>query len=179
MDTKATEHTVRALVISGSMGSGKTTVLGEASDLLAAHGVPHAAIDLDAISTVLLPEPAASDVSLRNVAAVYSNVVAAGITRILLAEAVESRERLQQLRQAMRHAEFVVCRLTAGVETMQDRLRIREPGVQQERFLARSLELHETLESARLEDFVVSNDGRNITEVAEDLLRRASWVLLE
>jgi hypothetical protein len=32
------------------MGSGKTTVLGEASDILSAGGVVHAAIDLDAMS---------------------------------------------------------------------------------------------------------------------------------
>ncbi len=29
------------LVISGSMGSGKTTVLGEASDILTEAGIPH------------------------------------------------------------------------------------------------------------------------------------------
>ena len=35
------------LIITGSMGSGKTSVLGEASDLLAGRHVIHAAIDLD------------------------------------------------------------------------------------------------------------------------------------
>src|SRR5690349_23304571 len=47
------------LVISGSMGAGKTTVLGEASDLLAASGIEHAAIDLDTLSIGLF----AGDVS--------------------------------------------------------------------------------------------------------------------
>jgi adenylate kinase len=48
--------TVRVIVITGSMGAGKTTVLGEASDLLAAHGITHAAIDLDALGVSHLTE---------------------------------------------------------------------------------------------------------------------------
>jgi hypothetical protein len=43
----AMDHDVKVLVISGSMGSGKTTVLGEASDLLTMANILHAAIDLD------------------------------------------------------------------------------------------------------------------------------------
>ncbi len=36
------------------MGCGKTTVLGEASEILSAYGTVHAAIDLDAIGSALL-----------------------------------------------------------------------------------------------------------------------------
>ena len=54
----------RSLVlISGSMGSGKTSVLGEASDLLTTNGVVHAAIDLDALGAAHLP-PGASEQEL-------------------------------------------------------------------------------------------------------------------
>ena len=167
---------VKVLVISGSMGSGKTTVLGEASDILAEHGAAHAAIDLDAIGTVLLPDHAARLLSRRNLAAVYSNFVAAGITRLLLAEAVVSREDVEQLQQAMSGAELVVCRLTADLETMQRRIRIREPGIYQERFVERCRTLHEALEAAKLEDFIVVNDGRAITDVAREVLVRAGWI---
>ena len=41
---------VPMLVISGAMGSGKTTVLSELSDLLEEAGVAHAAVDLDTLS---------------------------------------------------------------------------------------------------------------------------------
>ena len=37
------QQTIPVLVISGSMGAGKTTVLSEASDILAEASVPHAA----------------------------------------------------------------------------------------------------------------------------------------
>ena len=42
------EH-VPVIVITGNMGAGKTTILAEASDLLTAGGIVHAAIDLDTL----------------------------------------------------------------------------------------------------------------------------------
>jgi hypothetical protein len=43
------------LVITGGMGAGKTSILGEASDLLAMRQIAHAAIDLDALGLAWLP----------------------------------------------------------------------------------------------------------------------------
>ena len=167
---------VKVIVISGSMGSGKTTVLGEASDLLAENGIQHAVIDRDAIGTVLLPDHEATRLSLRNLVALYRHFVAAGITRILLADAVASRGEVEHLQQAMPGAELVFCRLTADLETMEQRLRIREPGIYQEQFVERSRTLHEALEAANVEDFIVGNDGRAITDVAREVLVRAGWM---
>jgi hypothetical protein len=165
------------LLISGSMGSGKTTVLGEASDILADAGIRHAALDLDALGTRLLPDEAARDLTLRNLAGIYANVIAAGLTHILLAEAVDTKAEILRLRHAMPGGDLMVCRLTASLDTMERRLRIREPGVHQEQFVSRSRTLHETLEEAHLEDFTIPNDGRSITDVAREMLRRAEWLL--
>jgi predicted ABC-type ATPase len=41
---------VTLLIITGTMGSGKTTILAEASDILKRLDVSHAAIDLDALA---------------------------------------------------------------------------------------------------------------------------------
>ena len=49
---------VPLLVISGSMGTGKTTVLSEASDVLSEAGIAHAAIDLDWLASSRLPKSA-------------------------------------------------------------------------------------------------------------------------
>ena len=43
------------LIITGTMGAGKTAVLGEASDILAQRQIVHAAIDLDALGLAYLP----------------------------------------------------------------------------------------------------------------------------
>ncbi len=73
---------IRVIVISGSMGSGKTTVLGEASDVLLGCGVPHATIDLDAMGTALLPDTVSTDLSYRNLASVWANCAAEGLNRL-------------------------------------------------------------------------------------------------
>ena len=167
---------VQVIVISGSMGSGKTTVLGEASDILSARGVVHAAIDLDAVASALLPDLISTDLVYRNLASVWTNYASAGVTKLLLAEAVENRDELERLRRAIPGAELVVCRLTAALETMQERLRTREPGMLQRQFLARARELEAVLDSAHLENFTIANQNRPVTEVARELLRRAGWI---
>ena len=44
-------------------------------------------------------------------------------------------------------------------------------------FLVRSrAALHESLEAATLENFVVANDCRSVTDVAHEVLQRAGWI---
>lgn len=166
----------KVIILSGSMGCGKTTVMGEASDLLSIHQIAHACIDLDAVGAVLVPPDIAARLVGRNLAAVYANFVSAGIHHVLVAEPIESREQLDQLRDAMPGAEIVVCRLTAALVTLEERLRTREPGMHQAQFIARSRELDQVLDRAHVEDFVVVNDSRNVTDVAREVLRRAGWL---
>ncbi|HWO28303.1 MAG TPA: hypothetical protein VNO32_05855, partial [Candidatus Acidoferrum sp.] len=49
------------LIITGSMGAGKTAVLAEASDILRLRHMAHAAIDLDALGLAHLPSSASND----------------------------------------------------------------------------------------------------------------------
>ena len=84
------------IVITGSMGAGKTTVLGEASDLLVSRDVTHAAIDLDALGLLHLSGVHDPDLMLSNLASVCNNYSAAGIRRLLIAAAVESRAGLDR-----------------------------------------------------------------------------------
>lgn len=169
---------VPMLVISGSMGSGKTTVLSEASDLLAEAGVAHAAIDLDWLS-IMYPRQGGYGEGLMfaNLAAVWPIYVAAGANRLLVARVVEDRSELLRYRQAVPGAEIVVCRLTAPIATMQERVRVREPGMFQAQGIVRSAELANILERTRAEDFTVDNSmGRLVTEVAREMLSYAGWM---
>jgi hypothetical protein len=166
----------KVIILSGSMGCGKTTVLGEASDVLSTHHIAHACVDLDAIGTVLIPEHMAADLVQRNLAGIYANFVSAGVRHLLLADAVETRRGLDALRRAMPEAEIVVCRLTAALATMEGRLRVREPGMNQARFVARARELQQALDRAQLEDFTVVNDDRSVTDVAQEVLQRSGWL---
>src|SRR5687768_2497763 len=108
MGTTMSSH-LKVLIISGSMGSGKTTVLGEASDLLTMANVCHAAIDMDCLGLGHLPAGASDDLTARNLAAVWNNYAAAGLGRLLVGEALDSAVKRQAIQQAIPGAELVVC----------------------------------------------------------------------
>src|SRR2546425_13188035 len=103
-------HNVKMLVISGSMGSGKTTVLGEASDLLGAAEILHAAIDLGSLALGHLPAAASDDLLIRSLAAVWHNYAAAGITPPLPSEGLDTAAKRGRLRQTIPGAEMVASR---------------------------------------------------------------------
>jgi len=165
------------LLITGSMGSGKSTVLAEASDILTVEGIPHALIDLDELSTVHLPShPAADSVMYRNLRCVWRNYASYGANRLLLARAIETRADLELCRAAVSARKLVVCRLKAPVEIMRERVRSREIGLLQQRFVARVAELDAALDRASLEDFSLTNENRPVTEVAREMLTRSGWI---
>ena len=170
--------TVPTLLISGSMGAGKTTVLSEASDLLVEAGLAHAAIDLDWLSIMHPSEGEHGErLMFANLAAVWPNCAAAGAERLLIARVVENRSELQRYREAVPGAEPVVCRLTASIDTMQRRVRVRDIGMIQAQLIARSATLADILERAGAEDFTVDNgEGRSITHVAREVLSLAGWL---
>ena len=170
---------VPVLLISGSMGAGKTTVMGEISDLLMEADLPHATLDFDCLSQVhphASDDPHGSRLAFRNLASVWPNYRDAGVERLVIARVVETRAELACYRDAIPGAEIVLCRLTAPVRTMHERLALREPGIYLPRFRERSTELDGILRTAAVEDFAVDNGpGRNITDVARAVLERAGW----
>jgi hypothetical protein len=165
------------LIITGAMGAGKTSVLGEASDILTLHHVAHAAIDVDALGLASLPTNSGNDeVMYANLRSVCVNYVSLGVTRFLLARALESRCELDRYREIVLAANAVVCRLTANIETMERRVKERESGVSQREYVARVAKLNVILDRARLEDFSISTENRSATEVAREMLARAGWI---
>jgi hypothetical protein len=106
----------------------------------------------------------------RNLAAAWANYAAVGVRRLLLVEAVEDRDALARLRRAISGAELVVCRLMADLETMWQRIRVREPGMLRQHFLTRVTELQAVLDESHLEDFSVANQCRPVTDVAHEML---------
>jgi Ni2+-binding GTPase involved in maturation of urease and hydrogenase len=76
------------LIVTGAMGAGKTSVLGEASDILTSHYIAHAAIDVDALGLARLPTASGNDEVMRgNLRSVCVNYASLGVTRFLVARA--------------------------------------------------------------------------------------------
>lgn len=165
------------LIITGSMGAGKSSVLAEASDILALRRIVHAAIDMDALGLAHLPAGDGNDgVMYRNLESVCKNYAALGVTRFLLARALEDRAALDLCRSAVAPTNAVVCRLTASVEVMEKRVKARESGILQREFVARVATLEAALDRAHLENFTVANENRSLNEVAREMLTTAGWI---
>jgi adenylylsulfate kinase len=138
--------------------------------------IKHAAIDLDTLNIGHLPGGASDEIMFRNLASVWANYRTVGLERLLLAEAVESHAVLDRIREAIPEAEITVCRLIVSAATAEERVRTREPGMFQEKFVARAGELAEILNGAGLEDFSIHNDSASVTNVAHEVLTRAGWL---
>ena len=165
------------LIITGTMGAGKTAVLAEASDLLAFRHVVHAAIDVDSLGLAHLPSTTNNDeVMYDNLRSICKNYAVAGVRRFLLARAIEDRAQLKLCREVTSATDMIVCRLTASVNSMQQRVKNRELGVLQEKYIARVGELNTILDRVRLEDFTVTNENRLLTDVALEVLVKAGWI---
>jgi hypothetical protein len=165
------------LIITGTMGAGKTAVLGEASDILDQRKIVHAAIDLDALALAHLPSAAPSDgVMYDNLRSICRNYAALGVQRFLVARAIEDSAQLKLCRDIVPAANSVVCRLTASMETMKRRVQMRELGVSQREYVDRVAKLNVILNRARLEDFAVTNENRSLTNVALEMLVKAGWI---
>ena len=112
----------------------------------------------------------------RNLKCVWANFAALGIARLLLARAVEDRAELSRIREAVSAGRVAICRLIADVGVMQERVRQRDPGMWQGRYVARVADLNTALDQAHLEDFSVRNENRSLTDVAKEVLVRAGWI---
>jgi len=158
------------------MGSGKTAVLYEASDILVERRIVHAAIDLDALGVAYLPAAAADGVLWENLRSICANYLRVGVRGLLIARALEDKAQLELCQSIFPGAATAVCRLTASIETMERRVDRREKGVLRRSYVARVAELNSILDEAQLEDFTISNEERSITEVALEMLARAKWI---
>src|SRR2546430_1959888 len=112
------------------MGAGKTSVLSEASDILALRQIAHAAIDVDALGLAYLPSGACTDAAMYcNLRSVCNKYSALGVQQFLLARAMEDRAQLERFRDIVPATNTVVCRVTASIAAMKQRVKMRETGL--------------------------------------------------
>ena len=169
---------VPVLLITGTVGAGKTTVAFEISDVLRQREVPNAAIDLDGL-TVMWPWTSKwhADLMFQNLASIWPNYQAHGATHLVLAHVLEDAAELDRYRAAVPGAEITVVRLVVPEETRKVRLRSRIPQQgARDWHLARTVELEAILAAAANEHFTVENGSRDVRNVAVEILQRAGWV---
>lgn len=170
MHEPAVPHTWHALVLTGGLGAGKTTVAVEVGEILSGLGTPVSVVDLDQLcwtAPAAWSGMAVDDVLLGSLAAMLPVHAAAGVERLVLPRLVRTRTELQSLREVLGHGSLVVVELTASEEQRAERLGARDSG----RNLAEHLdEIVLMLPDADVADHRVSTEGREVEEVAAEVL---------
>ena len=168
----------RAILLTGTMGSGKTAVAIELGDRLELAGEPYALVDLDWLGWVQ-PAPASPltqrSVLARNLRLIWPTFREAGVRRLVLARFVEDGAQLEDFRAALPGVELFVVRLVASQDVIERRLRARDSGAQLAEHLAESAAFAARGEANALEDAVVENGERPLGEVAAEVLTAAGW----
>ncbi len=168
-----------ALLISGTVGAGKTSTAEAVGAWLALRGVPGAVIDLDWLRRCW-PSPPGDRfnvaVEIENLTAVAAIYLRAGARRIVLAGVLED----PTVRPAYAHAvgvPLVVCRLQVDLAVVRRRLRRRHEGqpVDLAWHLHRSGELDAILRSVNAEDFTIDATDLTPLETVTAVVRAAGW----
>jgi adenylylsulfate kinase len=168
-----------ALLISGTVGAGKTSVAEKVGDLLSEAGGPNAVIDVDWLCQSW-PSPAGDRfnqaMALRNLRSVARNYVEARAVGIALAGVLETRVERDHYQDAL-EIPLSVCRLRVGLELVRTRLAHRHRGEEAalDWYLNRAGELDRILEAACVEDFTVGVSDLSLTVAAEAVIRAAGW----
>jgi len=169
---------VPGVAITGTIGAGKTAAAEALSELLYSRGMHHALIDLDWLGQVYPPpdpmDPHALDLAFNNLALIAPGFLKVGVRYFVVAATLTSAAELSRLRAALPKVDLSVCRVVAPVDLIAERLRRRELGSLRHDFLTRTETLGLQIEAAKLEDFVLVNDG-HIRETALELLEKLGW----
>ncbi|MEY2426412.1 MAG: hypothetical protein QOI61_1984 [Actinomycetota bacterium] len=169
---------VPVLLITGTVGAGKSTIAYELNDALSELEIPNAMVDLDALCAQW---PSSSkwnaDLMFENLALLWPNCQAHGATHLVLAHVVEDRVELERYRDAIPGAEIMVVRLVSPHEVRVKRLVGRmPPGPSLQWHLRRTGELEALMDHAAVHDLLVENGERPVRDVAMEILQRAGWV---
>lgn len=169
---------VEIVVLSGTVGAGKSTVALALRDLLLAQGVVAADVDVDAVAT-RSPAPPGDPFNERVVvaylAAMRPRWEDAGVEVLILPRVVETVDQRDDYARALGRPVRVV-RIDAAGPTRHRRLLDRhEPGAEQDWHLARTDVLAAILVAAAVEELVVDNDGRTPHAVAEEVATAFGW----
>lgn len=162
-----------AVLVTGPLGSGKTSVAAEVGALLELRGVANAVVDLDWLCWVGpgITAQRLTSVLHDNLHAVLGRFRAEGVTRFVLARTVQTAHEVASLRAASAPAALTVVRLEVSPSVAAQRVRLRAPhdSLMTDHDLAQQTEMW-TAASLLEADMVVDNDERALSDVATEVL---------
>ncbi|MPZ70283.1 MAG: AAA family ATPase [Actinobacteria bacterium] len=169
------------VLVTGTIGAGKSELVEAISDVLDERGLHHAFIELDGLGQLYPPpdprnDPFNMDLQIRNFASVLPHLIEAGARYLVLGATIERPEQLERLRAATGATDLTVVLVKASPETVRDRIIERETGSRLvESFLKRTEKLARKIEKFGMHDLAVLNEGRPIEEVAAEVVAYLRW----
>ena len=167
-----------AIVITGPVGVGKTTISKAISDIYKGQNIKHAVIDLDnlrAVSPWSSDDPYYMKLGFKNLASIWSNFEQVGIDYVVIPSVIETTEEKEQIQKAITNSKVVLVRLRGTTDTIHNQIRDRENTEESLKWhLNRAIELSSRFEKAKIDDFVVDIDDKTPKEIAEELLAKVN-----
>jgi hypothetical protein len=167
---------IPGVLLTGTVGSGKTSVAIEIGERLEAAGVPYSAIDLDWLCW-LSPAPnggrSVHDVLLEALEAIWPVHRAAGVQRLILARGLRNSAEIDSVRAALPGVNLQVVLLSVDHNVIRHRLGKRDTGAQ----LAQHLELLEELDPGQLPGAHLVPNTADLDTCVQEVLHRLSWTV--
>ncbi len=170
---------VRILQIAGPAGVGKTTLGWEISVQLRRAGVSHVVLDSDELDRVWpLSKSERDSLNRANLSAFWANVSALDQSRLILVGVfLRPGADGNWIARALPHSVVTRMVLEASDVELERRLRTREIGSGFADQLRRTLDqAHQFRDLRRGGDDVVITDGREVRDVAHEVIERVGWV---
>ncbi|MEU6390802.1 hypothetical protein [Streptomyces sp. NPDC046939] len=170
-----------ALLLGGRAGVGKTTVGWEVSVLLRAAGVPHAVIEGDFMGQIHPApdgDPRRSEITERNLTAVWANFAATGCRRLIYTNTASVLTETTGMFERALGPRTRITRvlLTATDATAHARLSGRELGSELAHELASSARKARLLDrESHPETVRVATDDRSVIAIARDVVAATGW----
>jgi broad-specificity NMP kinase len=165
------------LLLTGTIGAGKTTVAIEAGRQLENIGLPCAVIDWDWLGWVHVGDQfhAYDQLALQNLFAIWPNLHTVGVEYLILARGLMHRQPIDDLLSHWQRTPLTIVRLYASSRTLQERLSHRDVGETLQEHLGEVEAMTAALDHLKLEHATVNNDGRSIEDVAGQVLTVTAW----
>lgn len=177
VDVRSPE-TATCLLLTGTVGAGKTATAYAVGELLQQLGIPNAVIDLDELrrSWPAPPEdPFNGGIGLANLRAVSQNYRSSGAMRIVAAGVLEGPGARERYTDAV-DVPVIICRLRVSLDRVHRRLLARhEPGPALDWHLHRSSQLDGILDREGAADVTIDVDDDSVQRVARRVLSAIGW----
>lgn len=169
---------VPGVLLTGTVGAGKTALATDIGEVLTGEALSPAVIDLDWLGWFTQRGGSSADIEdliRENLAAIWPNFRTRGATHVVMSRLVREPQQIAGYRQALGDVDLIVVRVTASAETIRDRLSRRDTGSILEEHLTEARKMSVLLDGSQGGDFSIANEGRPIRDVTTELLDKLGW----